>query len=71
MQIPRNPQLVYTKLSQWIDWGDFLSSGRIATRNREYREFNKFVEWARTLNLNSENEWIDMADFLGKKDINL
>ena len=57
MQIPRNPQLVYSKLSQWIDWGDFLSSGRIATRNREYREFNKAVEWARTLNLNSEKEW--------------
>ena len=39
--IPRDPQGVYGKISQWVSWGDFLSSGRIATRNREYREFNK------------------------------
>lgn len=56
-QIPRNPNLVYTKLNQWVNWGDFLSTGRVATRNREYRDFNKAVKWARTLNLNSEKEW--------------
>jgi hypothetical protein len=56
-EIPRNPNLVYTKFGQWKNWGDFLSSGRIQTQQREYKSYKEARKWATELKLNSESDW--------------
>jgi hypothetical protein len=56
-QIPRNPNLVYSKLGQWINWGDFLSSGRLQTQLRKYKNYDEARNWGISLNLKSESEW--------------
>lgn len=56
-EIPRNPNLVYSKFGTWISWGDFLGTGRKATREQSFIEYNLAKKWARNLNLKSEREW--------------
>ena len=56
-EIPRNPSLVYSNFGTWVSWGDFLGTGRKATREQSFIEYNDAKKWARTLNLKSEREW--------------
>ena len=41
----------------WINLGDWLGTGTIAERDREYRSFNEAREFARKLGLKSRAEW--------------
>ncbi|MDA8909055.1 hypothetical protein N9I65_02650, partial [bacterium] len=54
--IPSNPQSVY-KGSGWQGMGDWLGTGTIALRLREYLRFEDAREFARSLNLNGVMEW--------------
>jgi superfamily II DNA or RNA helicase len=53
--IPAGPSGTYEK--EWISWGDWLGTGRIADREREYRSFGKAREFIHSLGLQSETEW--------------
>ena len=54
--IPRHPNKVY-KNKGWINWGDWLGTGRISDRNRKYRQFDEAREYVRSLNLSNRKEW--------------
>jgi hypothetical protein len=53
--IPANPRSVYKK--HWKGWGDWLGTGVIAPRNRQYRSFERATEFAHSLSLKSKEEW--------------
>jgi hypothetical protein len=55
--IPYNVQGYYAK--EWTTWGDFLSTGIIATYNKQFLSFEKSKEFARSLNLTGAKEWHD------------
>ena len=54
--IPTNPNVVY-KDTGWVSIGDWLGTGTIAPKNREYRVFTKARGFARSLKLKSGSEW--------------
>ena len=54
--IPSAPWLVY---KGWKGFGDFLGSNRVATQDRQYRDFESAREFVRSLKLNSQQEWND------------
>jgi hypothetical protein len=62
--IPTNPMKVYRK--EWKGMGDWLGTGRIANRHKEYRGFSEAREFVRQLNLKSQTEWRDYCKS-GKK----
>ena len=55
--IPTNPHVIYTS-DGWAGMGDWLGTGKIAHRYREYRTFTKARVFVRGLNLKSSDEWI-------------
>jgi hypothetical protein len=54
--IPRNPISVY---KEWESWGDWLGSGYVATRFREYPLYEEARKYVHTLNLKTIKEWED------------
>jgi hypothetical protein len=54
--IPSNPDIVYRELG-WIDWGDFLGSGRRANQSRTFLSFAAARRYARNLGLESTRQW--------------
>ncbi len=54
--IPANPDQKY-KGKGWVSWGDWLGTGTVAPRLREYRSFEDAREYARSLNLKSSTQW--------------
>lgn len=59
--LPTHPNRVY-RGKGWAGWGDWLGTGRVATRERNYWNFQKARQYARSLNLNSMQEWVDLWD---------
>jgi hypothetical protein len=55
--IPADPRKVYAEVG-WSGMGDWLGTGRVADRLREYREFKKARAFVRRLRLNSRDEWL-------------
>jgi superfamily II DNA or RNA helicase len=53
--IPASPHKVYK--FEWIGWGDWLGTNRLATKDVEFRSFYKAREYVRTLNLKNLIEW--------------
>jgi len=53
--IPRAPDQKYK--DEWISWGDFLGTGRIATNLRTYRGFEDTRKFVHSLKLKNANEW--------------
>jgi len=53
--IPSNPQNTYKK--QWKGWGDWLGTGRIATINMQYRDFESARKFVHSLGFKSQTEW--------------
>ena len=56
--IPACPNGVY-RGNGWINFGDWLGTGTIATRNRVYLSFRKAKEFVHTLGLKSQKEWFE------------
>jgi hypothetical protein len=53
--IPTNPRTTYK--DQWQGLGDWLGTGVIANKNREYRTFEEAREYVRSLGLKNCEEW--------------
>jgi hypothetical protein len=56
--IPSNPNLEYAKTG-WAGWGDWLGTGAVAARLRQYRSFEDARAFVRGLSLKSYEEWVD------------
>jgi len=54
--IPKNPHLVYAN-EGWINLGDWLGTGTIATKDRKYWPFKKARKFIRSLSLKNSSEW--------------
>ena len=54
--IPTTPNRIY-KNKGWIDWGDWLGTGSVATKNRVFRDFESSREFVRGLKLKGQLEW--------------
>ncbi|MBV5348159.1 DEAD/DEAH box helicase family protein [bacterium] len=65
--IPNTPRQVYSK-EGWKSSGDWLGTGYIAPRLREYQPFNKARTFVHTLNLKSRKEWKDYIESGAKPD---
>jgi superfamily II DNA or RNA helicase len=59
--IPTVPRLIY-KSKGWIGIGDWLGTGRIATNDLVYRDFESAREFVRSLNLKSQKEWYEYCN---------
>jgi len=58
LDIPYNPARTY-KDQGWDGWGDWLGTGTVATRSREYRPFEEARKFVRQLALKDTNAWND------------
>jgi hypothetical protein len=56
--IPSNPGLTYAEGS-WAGFGDWLGTGTVASRFRQYRSFKKARTFVRGLKLKTQSEWSD------------
>ena len=54
--IPAKPERAYAK-SGWAGHGDWLGTGRVANRSRQFRSFKKNRAFVRGLKLKSVTEW--------------
>jgi superfamily II DNA or RNA helicase len=54
--IPANPHVTYAKAG-WAGFGDWLGTGFVATKLREYRPFKKARAFVQRLGLKSRFEW--------------
>lgn len=54
--VPSNPSATY-KDEGWVNFGDWLGTGRIATRLKVFRPFNEAREFTRSLKLKNFSEW--------------
>ena len=54
--IPTNPRTTY-KLQGWKGLGDWLGTGAIASRDREFRTYKNARKFAHSLKLKSRREW--------------
>ena len=57
--IPVGPALVYKE--DWLGWGDWLGTYRVAAQNRIYRPFEEARKFARTIGLKTTEEWEEWA----------
>ena len=55
--IPVSPDQIY-KNKGWLSWGDWLGTGAIANFLREYRPFEEAREFAQSLALKGQTEWL-------------
>jgi hypothetical protein len=55
--IPSNPGNTYADKG-WKGYGDWLGTGQVAPQLKEYRPFEKARNFARTLKLKNQSEWI-------------
>jgi superfamily II DNA or RNA helicase len=56
LNIPFSPHTVYGK-DEWISWGDWLGTGRIARGKEEYWTYIKAREFVHSLKLRNVKEW--------------
>lgn len=66
--IPYKPQRTYQ--SEWISWGDWLGTNRIADNKKELCTFIEARNFARSLNLLSSSQWSEFCKS-GNKPINI
>jgi len=55
-EIPLKPERVYKTLG-WSGMGDWLGTGKVANQQRKFRSFRDARTFARSLNLNTREEW--------------
>ncbi len=56
VDIPKYPNQTY-KNKGWISWGDWLGTGYINPKNRNYRSFEEARKFIRNKNFKSLNDW--------------
>ena len=58
IDIPTNPHQVYGDKG-WVNYGNWIGTGTLATFNRKYRSFRSARTFARSLKLKSNKEWTE------------
>jgi hypothetical protein len=58
--IPVKPDNTYAGKG-WSSWGDWLGTGRVADRYREFRPFNEARTYVQSLGLKSQSDWWTFA----------
>jgi len=53
--IPSSPAIIYSK--NWIDFGDWLGTGRIANQDRKFRSLEEAKKFVHSLGLKNLREW--------------
>jgi hypothetical protein len=53
--IPSNPNREYK--DEWIGWGDWLGTGRVADKNKIYRGYQEASNWAKEQGITKLEEW--------------
>jgi superfamily II DNA or RNA helicase len=61
INLPKWPD-VYYKNKGWLGWGDFLGTGRIADRLKEYLSFDDAKTFVQTLNIQNTDEWKEFCN---------
>ncbi len=56
LDLPRKPDSAY-KNCGWVNWGDFLGTGNIASYNKVFIDFYKARKIVRKLNFKSQKDW--------------
>lgn len=64
--IPKQPNKVY--FNDWVSWGDWLGTGFISTKNREYLPFNHAKNFIRSINIKTHKQW---REFCKQKNNNI
>ena len=59
--IPLNPLGKKAYGDSWKGWGDWLGTGKVANQTVIYREFNAARDFARSLGLESNKDWVKFA----------
>ncbi len=59
LDIPLAPRATYRK--EWINAGDFIGTGNVSNREREYRSFEEAREFVSKIGLKSKDEWTKWA----------
>jgi len=55
--IPANSPQTYKKNGTWTNWGDFLGTGRVANKDRNYLKFQDAREFVQTLKIKTQTDW--------------
>ena len=63
--IPSNPERVYAQKG-WLGFGDWLGTGAVSSRGREYRPFKEARKFVRRFGLQTRDEWLKYCQS-GKK----
>lgn len=61
VDIPRHPYSVYGSDKRWRGMGDWLGTGVVSSRDKNFRPFESARRYARTLGLESSTEWHQYA----------
>jgi len=57
--IPSNPQKAYTNKG-WNGLGDWLGTGRVASRNIKFKTFSESKEFIKKFKIKSKKEWMEL-----------
>jgi len=55
VDIPSNPNLTYE--NDWLNWGDWVGSGKVSTQGRKYLNFEEARSFVRSLKLKGKDEY--------------
>lgn len=66
-KIPSNPNATYS--NDWVSFGDWLGTGKIGNKNREYRSFEDARKFVRSLKLQNYEEWNQWSKYSRSLDI--
>lgn len=53
--VPTNPNTFYR--AQWINWGEFLGTGRVANQSRRFCSYHDAQAWASSMGIRSSVGW--------------
>jgi len=60
--MPSKPNVVYKRTEEWISWGEFLKTGRVADHLKVWRDFEKAKDYVRGLKLPRVKDWVALAN---------
>ena len=55
--LPVNPDRTYLKSKEWESWGEFLGTGNIADRFKNFRTYKEAKKYAQSFSFKNRNEW--------------
>lgn len=57
--IPTSPERSYQR--EWNNWGDWLGTGNVSSRNRKYRTFQEARKYVHSLGLSTIQDWKEFS----------